>query len=360
VIAVDKAEKLGELIADLRRDIDHAGGGKRIASGFAYWGVAPTNAWCNACNDRYYPVMRVSIASFGSRFGSLFPSLNDRPFHYVSLGSGTGDKDMSILRELQRVNGDACYVPVDLSSEMLRIGVQKATRDIPLTIGLQVIPVQLDFSESRKLTELRLWLDEVFGDEAVLFSLLGNTLANFDDDTQLLRDLSHELLRPKDRLLLEVATTSTLSDRSARLAAKEYKDSSLFYHWVVSALQQYTDLTIKRDLVSYTGTVEPGRALRVTIAYENRTDPDMRLLLPDLDSIAFPQGDTIRLDLTRKYLAEELGVMIAASELSVVDSDPSALRNSGESFGLELVLLERDRQREQREDFASTKIWRKP
>lgn len=98
---------------------------------------------------------------------------------------------------------------------MLRLGVHTLTRQLKLSRS-RILPVQLDFSSQDNVVELRRLLQGLFGEEAVLFSLLGNTMANFEDDTGLLRMLTEQLLRPQDRFVLETATTRQLDDTLAR------------------------------------------------------------------------------------------------------------------------------------------------
>ena len=96
------------------------------------------------------------------------------------------------------------YLPVDMSSEMLRLGTLEPVRGIRFPMA-QVLPVQLDFSLATNLDELRQMLDRLVDDEPLLYALTGNTLANFDDDPEALATITRAL-RPQDRLLLEVAT----------------------------------------------------------------------------------------------------------------------------------------------------------
>jgi hypothetical protein len=53
-IGEDQSRKLAELTQELRREFSQTGDGKEILSGFSYWGIGPTIAWNNACNDRFY------------------------------------------------------------------------------------------------------------------------------------------------------------------------------------------------------------------------------------------------------------------------------------------------------------------
>jgi L-histidine N-alpha-methyltransferase len=205
LVGEDQASKLAMLTGDLRRRVSTTGDGKRITSGFSYLGIEPAIAWANACRDHLYPVMKQSIESFDRRWCSIRPSLDGRPYHYVSLGPGDGQKDGAILQHLRRDNAQLCYVAVDMSAEMLRLAVHALTRQLKLSRS-RVLPVQLDFSSQNNITELRNLLHRLFGEEAILYSLLGNTVTNFENDTELLRMLAEHLLRPQDRFVLEVAT----------------------------------------------------------------------------------------------------------------------------------------------------------
>jgi Histidine-specific methyltransferase, SAM-dependent len=339
LVGEDHSHKLATLTNDLRGAPSHTGDGKQITSGFAYWGTAPAIAWSLACNDPYYPVMQQSIESFSGRWKRVRSKLDGTPYHYVSLGVGTGHKDRQILHDLLALQPNLLYMPVDLSAAMLRFGVRESTRDVSIANN-QILPVQLDFAIQENVAELRALLQRLVGAEPVLFSLLGNTMANFEDDLGLLRILTG-VLRPQDRFLLEVATTGTLDDELAGEAAEEYHRSRTYGEFVTSALLQYTDLTINMENVLYRGSVEGDRALRVKVIYQNRTGDDLRFVLPDRTRVAFPDRDTIRLYLSRKYLRRELDGMLAALGMRKVHSIHSGFtsQRSPRAFGTELLLF---------------------
>jgi uncharacterized SAM-dependent methyltransferase len=339
LIAEDPTLKLATLIDDLTRKPSDTGDGKQITSGFAYWGTAPTIAWSLACNDNFYPVMQQSIESFSGRWKRLRSKLNGVPYHYVSLGVGTGHKDRQILQDLLAVQPSLLYLPVDLSAAMLRIGMRESAKGLSLP-HRQVLPIQLDFAIKQNIAELRALLQRFVGDEPILFSLLGNTLANFDNDIELLDTLTG-VLRPQDRFLLEVATTDTLDDDLASDAAEEYHRSRAFQEFVTSALMMYTDLTINMENVLYRGSVEADRALLVKVIYQNRTGADLRFMLPDRTKVAFPDRDTIRLLLSRKYSRRGLDKMLAAVGIQKLQGIHSGFtqQRSPRVFGTDLLLL---------------------
>ena len=337
----DLADQLSELTGALRDPVT----GKRIESGFSYWGVESTVAWGEAVADRFYPVMRESVDSFARRWRTVAKSAMGQDLHYVSLGPGTGEKDFVVLDHMLREKPDIAFVPVDMSPEMMRFLVHQPFRALPLN-PVRLMPLQLDFSEEANVRQLRNRLDWVLPDQDFLFSLLGNTLANFDEDAELLRMLCSILLRPKDRLMLEIATTSSVTKEDIARAADEYRRSRRFREFVTCSLQHYTDLTV--DLngpgLEFDGAVEEGRGIAITMQYRNTTDEAVYITLPDRSSVAFPPDDTIRLYLTRKYLPAGVTDLLTAAELKIearhhVDFTGPGTRHG--QFGMDLLLLSR-------------------
>lgn len=284
--------------------------------------------------------MKESISSFQNRWNKFSDrEVIDQKYHYVSLGVGTGDKDNHILRRLYKHNNCIRYFPIDMSSMMLRTGVQKATNDIPLK-GSHVLPIQIDFSFQNNINELRNLLDQIDNDFPILFSLLGNTLANFPEDTELLQILSR-LMRNGDKLLLEVATTEDLSQQAAEQAAREYANASSFKRFVTSALLQYTDLHIDFDCVQFEGSIEPnGNAIFIKVFYRNSTGKTISVMLPDREHVDFQEGDTIRLLTTRKYTSKGINRILSDCKFRTNSRTSSRLigRNK-HGFGMDLILL---------------------
>jgi uncharacterized SAM-dependent methyltransferase len=334
----DQTDKLATLTGDLRGPFSTTGDGKQITSGFSYWGIGPTIAWANATNDPFYLVMKAGAESFLRHWRKVRPHVENGGFHVVSLGVGTGVKDRTILSDMRRQNRSMYYIPVDMSSEMLRMGTQPA-RDARFPVA-QVLPVQLDFSIADNMEELGQMLARLVGDEPLLFTLTGNTLANFESDEELLRTLTRGL-RPQDRLLLEVASTTRLDQEAADAAADEYHQTRAFAEFVTSTLRYNTDLKINNDLVKFVGEVEDEDALLVKIFWQNDTGEEIRMELPDHTEAVLPIGDTIRLYTTRKYSTTRLKRLTEACDLTPVEAIQSQFRYARRPnpFGLELLLL---------------------
>ncbi|WP_329005850.1 L-histidine N(alpha)-methyltransferase [Kribbella sp. NBC_00709] len=339
LVGEDQTDKLATLTGDLRGPVSTTGDGKQITSGFSYWGIGPTIAWANATNDPFYLVMKAGAESFLRHWRKVRPHVENGGFHLVSLGVGTGVKDRTILSDMRRHNRDMYYIPVDMSSEMLRMGTLEPVRGARFPVS-QVLPVQLDFSIADNMDELAQMLARLVGKDPILFTLTGNTLANFESDEELLSTLTR-VLRPQDRLLLEVASTTQLDQASADAAADEYHQTRAFAEFVTSALRYNTDLKINNDRVKFIGEVEDEDALLVKILWQNDTDAEIRMELPDHTEVVLPIGDTIRLYTTRKYSTTRLKRLTEACQLTPVEAIQSQFRYTRRPnpFGLELLLL---------------------
>jgi L-histidine N-alpha-methyltransferase len=343
MVGEDQSRKLADLTNDLKRPYSTSGDEKQIVSGYSYWGIEPAIAWQHATRDPYYPVMKDGIDSFTARWTDLQPALAGQRFHYISLGPGTGEKDRAVLLTLQPSYPDMLYVPVDMSSEMLRICLQPIG-DLPFikTFRRQTLPVQLDFSDDENLDELQKLRDRLMGDEPILWGLLGNTAANFEDDLELVERLS-TLLRPQDRLMLEVATTTELADDVPERISTEYLRSKAFCEFVTSALHQHTDLPIDMDRLQISGEAVDDRCVEIKAVYHHDAD-DAKVTLPDRTVITLRRDDTIRLYISRKYAAEALHAELRSLGLTVREAVDTTwtVRRKPYRFGLQLMLLSRD------------------
>jgi uncharacterized SAM-dependent methyltransferase len=339
LVGEDQTDKLATLTGDLRGPVSETGDGKQITSGFSYWGIGPTIAWANATNDPFYLVMKAGTESFLRHWRKMKPHVAEGGFHLVSLGIGTGVKDRTILEDMRRNNPDMFYIPVDMSSEMLRLGTLEPVRGARFPMS-QVLPVQLDFSIADNIDELGQMLARLVGDDPILYTLTGNTLANFESDEEVLGVITR-VLRPQDRLLLEVASTTQLDQQTATAAADEYHQTRAFAEFVTSALRYNTDLKIDDELVKFLGEVEDDDAILVKILWQNDTGAEVRMGLPDHTEVVLPVGDTIRLYTTRKYSTTRLKKITNACDLTPVEAVQSQFRYTRRPnpFGLDLLLL---------------------
>jgi L-histidine Nalpha-methyltransferase len=333
--------KLAELVQELKGDFSQTGDGKQILSGFSYWGIGPTIAWDKTCADPFYPVMKESIQSFRYRWRQIYSNkIEPQEFHYVSLGVGNGKKDCHILTSLLVKQPNLFYFPVDMSAPMLRMAIQEVT-GIEQLMRRHILPIQIDFSDPRRVENLRKLLDQIVPNHPVLFSLLGNTLANFQDDMRLLKILSR-LMRDKDLLLIEVAATKDLDNQTVQAAAAEYARIESFKKFVTSALLQNTDLHIDLGNLMFQSSVEENKAVLIKVIYQNSTKETIRVMLPDWSYTDFLSNDTIRLLLTRKYTCTGIEKIISESGLAIIDRKTTSFENDyNTKFGMDLLLVNR-------------------
>lgn len=338
-VSEDQSQKLGTITRDLSRPVSEVGDGKRIAPGLSYWGIGPALAWGHVCNDPFHPVMKETIDSFPLRWAQIQPDLDHQSYHYASLGIGTGQKDRHVLSYLHKLNPQLFYFPVDLSPEMLRIGVKEAIIGTQITRG-RILPIQLDFSIKKNIEECSRVLEQMVGEEPILFSLLGNTLTNFEDEITELKLLS-QLIRPQDRLLLELAYIDDLDEDAVQEAVEEYSKSKRFGEFVTSALLQNTDIDIHLENISFIGEIEQDKAIRIKALYRNGTGTSFKITLPDSSKVDFSAEDTIRLYLTRKYTSKGIEALLSACGLSPLSRERSRfdLGQSRFNSGTELMLL---------------------
>jgi L-histidine Nalpha-methyltransferase len=335
-IGEDEIQELGDFLAMLRTNK------RAIESGFSYWGIGPTLAWREACRDELYPVMRDGIESFSTRWGDLWKQWQcDDQFHYISLGIGDGNKDKAVLGKLLTGHPNTTYIPVDMSGEMLRSGVRNVLKARGLLdSGLEpsgIYPMQLDFSTEHRLNALRAFVTRATHNGRILIGLLGNTLANFEDDAELLA-LIAQCMRPEDRLLLELAWTRDIASDSVTSAAREYQASTRFCTFVTSALMQHTDFSVRNPQeLLFEPQVQHDR-IRINMYYQPLSEQRSRLV--DGSEIVLEAGSKIRLYISRKYTDEAVECVASAAGLRIDHAIVVPLGRA-KNFGLHLSLLSR-------------------
>ncbi|WP_369370138.1 L-histidine N(alpha)-methyltransferase [Promicromonospora sp. Populi] len=269
------------------------------------------------------------------------PLVTDECVHLVSLGVGTGAKDGMFLETMRRANPSMLYIPIDMSAEMLRTGSRTAVREAHFPLD-RSLGLQIDLSLDGNLEELKLFLDRLVGDEAILYSLVGNTVANFDDDGEFLNGLA-QVLRPQDRMLVEFASTENLSQEAVRAAEAEYRQTRGFVEFVASAVRYNTDLKIDLDQIRFAGSVE-NESILLKVYWQNVGGEALRMLIPGSRPIHLEPQDTIRLYTTRKYTSERIDQLVAGAGLRTTHMQRERFRHTQRPspFGLELRLVARD------------------
>jgi uncharacterized SAM-dependent methyltransferase len=318
--------------------------GKRIVSGYSYWGAMPTERWFSACGAPGY-IMFDSIRKFPGKWKKIYySSISGTPYNYLSLGVGDGQKDISILSSLINNNPDIMYFPIDMSPEMLHRGTRNVMNDVPGLRRTQVLPMQLDFSNEKKLGKIRSIIDILNNNKyPTLFGLLGNTLANFDDDYELLGKISDMILKPGDFLLLELAKIDLINTETKKKAKEEYREEK-FRKFAICSLLQATNIDfdergkgedkwpidIDKELLS---GGKKAKGIKISVYYKNKSR-DKPIVFPTLETFNLAKGEKIRLYLSRKYTNDGIDDLIAKSRLEKV-------KCSLDRSGTELLLLKR-------------------
>ena len=88
LVGEDQAAKLVELVSDLSRPFSTTGDGKRLTSGFWYWGAGPMTAWVRAAGDPTYLERKYGSESFPGLWAALVERAPAGCTHLVSLGVG--------------------------------------------------------------------------------------------------------------------------------------------------------------------------------------------------------------------------------------------------------------------------------
>jgi L-histidine Nalpha-methyltransferase len=314
---------------------------KRIENRHRYVGLGPSLAWISVSKDPTYPIMYDSIEAFLRLWDGCRSALSAEKYHYVSLGIGTGEKDRQVLDRLLSLDDDIYYVPVDISGHMLRLGAVESARRMP---G-RVLPIEMDFEEYTAIEALRGLLDDLVGDQPILFSLLGNSLANIGDEAEFLRSLSG-LFRPQDLFAMEVAITSRLDAEAARAAAEERYGSRAYNEFATAALGMYTDLSIDNNWLKFVGNIEDGHALRVEGFYVNKSGGPLTMMLPNRETIPYQSEESIQVLLGRKYTPDGMRRLLAKCGYKDLafeqDYSHHLERGGGRSavFGQALLILE--------------------
>lgn len=289
-----------------------------IESAFSYLGYCHASSWIRACENEDYHVMHQGIARFGGLL-LKFPELKNRIENYISLGIGSGVKDAAIIN--YTMNSDRSsrfkYCAVDISSTMLYKGGERVLELSHKLLPRNMKKIVCDFSDEDSLSELSMFIGEFSGEtkskQPKLFSLLGNTLANFDDDVLLLKKIAL-LLSDEDYLLLEVAMIGAIDDNNISESIEEYNQAAFKSFAIQSVRHCLSGAQPIRDIdIKFKHDIDDGYALKIS-AYIER---DPSLCFHDNKRITSKSSE-IRVYLTRKYTLSGVSSLLHQANFDVV------------------------------------------
>lgn len=210
--AIYVADKRHKYPTNLRRFVRD---GDIVPSKYLYWTPQGSEHWLRLCKHKSYQYYRDSLALLREHaetlVGKIVEASGTAQIDLVSVGSGDGMKDNALLQELQKALQDeefVYYYPVDISDTLIVEAIRNALHGGLSREDFRVKALIADFL---KLEHLQAFYEERPAPN--LFSVLGNTVGNADED-ELFRSVSDAML-PGDLVLLEVNVGEASADDPA-------------------------------------------------------------------------------------------------------------------------------------------------
>ena len=209
-----------------------------------------------------------------------------RPRSLVELGAGSASKTRIILDAMHDSGVAEQYVPVDVSRDFLE---ETATRLREIYPQLEVTTAVGDFTRALKLP----WLER-----PTLFAFLGSTIGNFEPESAV-------------RILRRIAAQMCPGDKFI-LGADLRKDPAVIeaaYNDRAGVTAEF-NLNILRVLNRELGANFDLSAFRHRAFYDRHyyriemhldSDRDQTVMIPDIGSVSFVRGESIRTELSCKY-----------------------------------------------------------
>jgi uncharacterized SAM-dependent methyltransferase len=199
--AIYVADKRHEYPTNLRRFVRS---GDIVPSKYLYWTPQASEHWLELCKHKKYGYYKKSLKVLRKYAPTVVEKIVEATgtaqIDVVSVGSGDGVKDnvlLGLLHEKLQPEEYVYYYPVDISDTLIVEAVRNALRGGLPREGFRVKALIADFL---KLEQLKCFYEERSAPN--LFSVLGNTVGNADEDA-LLESVSEAML-PGDLVLLEV------------------------------------------------------------------------------------------------------------------------------------------------------------
>jgi hypothetical protein len=178
-----------------------------------YFGPGLASLWIRLCQSTKY--VQEMNAEFSGHMNKLLRMSAGSSINVIDLGIGDFNKGRIVLEKLIRRRVRVNYVPVDVSYEMIVIALNRHGGDRSLLARLNdtgsIWAINSTFANLPKFRS-------VLPKTKNLFLLLGNTLGNEMDESDMLAQIAR-VMNPDDELLVEVQlledhppTTETLTD----------------------------------------------------------------------------------------------------------------------------------------------------
>lgn len=269
-----------------------------------------------------YYLTRAERALLACWSGPLMDAL--RPAALVELGAGSADKTRTLLDAMVDAGRAEVYVPIDVSADFLEESATRLRAEYP-TLGVE--PLVADIADP---------LD--FGVDLpapALVAFLGSTIGNFDalGARRLLRNVARAM-RPGDRFLLgaDLRKDPTVIERA-------YNDNrgvtAEFNLNVLRVLNR--ELGADFDLARFEHRAFYDRVAHRIEMHLVSTD-DQIVRIPEIGTVRFAGGESIRTEISCKYDRESLSELLAAAGMRI----ERWMSDASETYALLLATLVND------------------
>jgi L-histidine Nalpha-methyltransferase len=206
-----------------------------------------------------------------------------------------------------------------------------------------ILPIEMDISKEHMLRDLRKVLERIIPNkDKILFSIIGNTLANFKDDKSMLKGISDILLDTNDVLLTELSFVNHVDEQIKKGAEREYSCGS-FKKFATGSLVQNTNIDASQEKNYHVVVKDMNEENQVSGCiiecryFNNVNIKNNEFSILQDTPIPFPKGKSILLYLSRKYTNHGINTLIRKGNLKQIAVEHVHHRQ----FGSVLLLLEK-------------------
>lgn len=300
---VDRQIKEKELLDTLIRSVLNT---RTIDQSYMYWEASAASRWRRLCEDRNYTLYDMSLNLIRRDIANIVKKLTQvssmRPFDFVNLGTGGGQKDTIILEHLLRgANGEKVrYIPLDKSYSMLSDAINVVLQYLGSRSGVhcEVIAILGDILTLERYSPL------IYrGRNLKFYGLLGNLLGNFAESRLLGRILN--VMRDDDFLMIDA---DLIGGR---------KDRELDFGYTIGAVKELMVHPVIEHLASYPEVVSNFRNAKISTKVvsnisEVSKSKTVQVVLTDKDDNKYLHAFSTKYDFEslKNYLAKTMGLRI--------------------------------------------------
>ncbi len=240
--------------------------GRTLPEEILYWSVESSTSWLNYEQETFENA-NAPLALLARAIEKISVGEN---INFISLGCGSGAKDVLIINMLRPNERAIGYFPIDQSYTLLENAIQEILGRINAD-DLFVRGIRADFRQLHSFSN-------VFKSQVSknLFSLLGCTLGNYDEVSLL--DTISACMNPGDLFILEVGS---VSDELAQkldgdiIESGKYADIKL-QDFLLSPIKPFVK-SVQRNSIQFVANkndVTVTGSIRVIVRFDNKELPD--------------------------------------------------------------------------------------